>query len=136
MSSTRPLFAVPPALLLAAIVPLLGCSQNAPQGPAGPVSGGSEGASTEHDEEHDHAAGVEHEHAHADDASVERAIEITTQMLEAYRRAKSYADHATYVEEAVYRGEGVAHQIPYYEMTVALERPNRLRLTLAESVAD
>ncbi len=69
-------------------------------------------------------------------ASRDRAIKITEQMLAVYRQAESYADRATYIEESVYRGEGVTHELPYYQMTVALVRPNRLRLTFSEAVAD
>ncbi len=57
-------------------------------------------------------------------------------MLDVYRHARSYTDHAAYVEESVLRGEGVAHELPYYEISVALERPNRLRLEFAEALAD
>jgi outer membrane lipoprotein-sorting protein len=134
MSFTRPFPAVSTIVLLAAIA-AAGCSGNAPKPPARDAAAGQSAADDQSLEHvHDHAG--ETEHSHDADQTVDRAIAITTQMLEAYRQAKSYADHATYVEEAVYRGEGVAHQIPYYEMTVALERPNRLRVTLAEAVAD
>ena len=68
--------------------------------------------------------------------SRERAIEITSRMLDAYRKAKSYADHATYIEQSVLRGEGISHELPYYEMSLAFERPNRLRLTFHEALAD
>jgi outer membrane lipoprotein-sorting protein len=68
--------------------------------------------------------------------SLERAVAVTTRMLEKYRVAKSYADHAAYVEESVERGVGVAHEYPYYEIVLAFERPNRLRLSLTESVAN
>jgi outer membrane lipoprotein-sorting protein len=67
-------------------------------------------------------------------ASMARAVEITSRMLQAYREADSYSDHATYVEESVLRGEGVAHELPYYQMSLALDRPNRLRLTFAEAL--
>jgi outer membrane lipoprotein-sorting protein len=69
------------------------------------------------------------------EASLVRAVEITGKMLAAYREAGSYTDHATYVEESVLRGEGVAHEIPYYQMSLAFDRPNRLRLTFEEAVA-
>jgi outer membrane lipoprotein-sorting protein len=108
-------------LLIAALLPpalsvqLAGCNQSAAPSAANPTAAGES----------------------ADDhASLERAVEITTKMLEAYRHAHSYTDHATYVEESVYRGEGVAHELPYYEMTVALHRPNMLRLTFGEAVPD
>lgn len=64
--------------------------------------------------------------------AVEKAAE---RMLGVYRNAKTYADHATYVEQSVYRGEGVEHELPYYQMTLALERPNKLRLTCEEAIA-
>src|SRR5262249_37878615 len=62
-------------------------------------------------------------------ASEARAVEVTEHMLQTYRKAKSYTDHATYVEESVLRGEGISHELPYYEITVAFVRPNKLRLT-------
>jgi hypothetical protein len=68
--------------------------------------------------------------------STRRAVEITTRMLEVYRRAHAYADHATYVEESVLRGEGVAQEIPYYEISLAFQRPNQMRLRFAEAIAD
>ncbi len=74
-----------------------------------------------------------HEHA-APAESRERAIAVTARMLEQYRKANSYTDHATYIEESVLRGEGVAHELPYYEISLALERPNRLRLEFSEAV--
>jgi hypothetical protein len=120
------------ALLVAAAS--WGCSKPASTSADAKDPPGETGQREADGKDHEHAD--EHDHAHEADQSVERAIEITTRMLTAYRGAKSYADHGAYVEEAVYRGEGVAHQIPYYEMSVALERPNRLRVTLAESVAD
>jgi thiol-disulfide isomerase/thioredoxin/outer membrane lipoprotein-sorting protein len=63
-----------------------------------------------------------------------RGEEITEKMLAAYRAAGSYADHATYVQQSVYRGEGVAREQPFFYMTLAFERPNRLRLSFQEAV--
>src|SRR5688572_22685433 len=39
------------------------------------------------------------------DAAVQ-GEQIAEKMLAAYRNAKSYTDHATYVQHSVYRGEG------------------------------
>jgi thiol-disulfide isomerase/thioredoxin/outer membrane lipoprotein-sorting protein len=64
----------------------------------------------------------------------ERGEEITSKMLAAYRAAGSYADHATYVQQSVYRGEGVEREQPFFHMTLAFERPNRLRLSFQEAV--
>ncbi len=59
---------------------------------------------------------------------------IAEKMLAAYRNAKSYTDHATYVQHSVYRGEGVERELPFFHMSVAFERPNRLRLRFEEAV--
>jgi outer membrane lipoprotein-sorting protein len=128
-------------LAVAAAVPMaLGCSGSAP-------TATSSNSSSHEGHDHDHAghdhAGHDHEsepvdpeaEARAAEESLEQAMAITARMLAKYRGAKSYADHAAYVEEAVYRGEGVPHETPYYEIVVAYERPNRLRLSLSESVA-
>jgi hypothetical protein len=69
------------------------------------------------------------------EASLARAVEITGRMLAVYRNADSYTDHATYVEESVLRGEGIAREVPYYQTSLAFDRPNRLRVTFAEAVA-
>lgn len=63
-----------------------------------------------------------------------RAQELTGLMLEKYRESSSYTDHATYVEQAVYRGEGIEHELPFYQMSLAYQRPNKLRLTLEEAL--
>lgn len=69
------------------------------------------------------------------EASLARAVEITERMLAVYRNADSYTDHATYVEESVLRGEGIAREVPYYQTSLAFDRPNRLRVTFEEAVA-
>ena len=81
----------------------------------------------------DHA---DHEHDHAQaEKSLKRAVEITARMLEVYRKARSYTDQATYIEESVLRGEGVAHQIPYYQLSLAFKRPNLIRIDFSEALA-
>ncbi|HMO87326.1 MAG TPA: hypothetical protein PKC18_20645, partial [Lacipirellulaceae bacterium] len=70
------------------------------------------------------------------DGSRQQAIEIAERMLARYREAQSYSDSAAYVEESVLRGEGVARELPYYQMTLAFVRPNRVRLSLSEALAD
>jgi outer membrane lipoprotein-sorting protein len=67
-------------------------------------------------------------------AAAAQAEGVSEKMLAVYRGAKSYADHAAYVEQAVYRGEGVEHELPFYQMSLALERPNKLRLTFEEAI--
>jgi outer membrane lipoprotein-sorting protein len=77
----------------------------------------------------------DHVHEQAVSAeSRERAVAATARMLEQYRKAESYTDHATYIEESVLRGEGVAHELPYYEISLALTRPNLIRLEFSEAV--
>jgi hypothetical protein len=141
-------------LAVAAAAPFaLGCSGSAP-----PSTSSSSPSHAGHD--HDHAghdhAGHDHEsepvdpeaEARAAEESLAQAMAITDRMLAKYRSAKSYADNASYVEELVYRGEGVAREMPYYEIVVAFERtpqqspeeaatanPSRLRLSLSESMA-
>lgn len=66
--------------------------------------------------------------------AADEASQITDRMLRRYREAKSYADHATYVEQAVYRGEGVERELPFYQTSLALQRPNKLRLTFEEAL--
>ncbi|MCC6493296.1 MAG: TlpA family protein disulfide reductase [Pirellulales bacterium] len=55
-------------------------------------------------------------------------------MLTAYRKAGSYADRATYVQHSVHRAEGVERDLPFCYMSLAFERPNRLRLAFEEAV--
>jgi cytochrome oxidase Cu insertion factor (SCO1/SenC/PrrC family)/outer membrane lipoprotein-sorting protein len=55
-------------------------------------------------------------------------------MLNAYRQADSYSDHATYVQQSVYRGEGIERELPFFHMSLAFDRPNRLRLSFQEAV--
>jgi outer membrane lipoprotein-sorting protein len=72
----------------------------------------------------------------ADDAaSRARAVETTERMLKKYRQARFYADNATYVEQSVLRGDGVEHELPFFHMSLAYQRPNRMRLTLEEAIA-
>jgi outer membrane lipoprotein-sorting protein len=89
---------------------------------------GCGGAASDHaDHEHDHAAA---------EKSLEQAVEITARMLEVYRKAKAYTDQAAYVEESVLRGEGVAHQVPYYQLSIAFKRPNFVRIDFSEALAE
>jgi outer membrane lipoprotein-sorting protein len=91
------------------------------------ILGCSNAASDHADADHDHAAA---------ERSLKRAVEITARMLEVYRKARSYTDQATYVEESVLRGEGVAHQIPYYQLSLAFKRPNFVRIDFSEALAE
>ncbi|MCA9259923.1 MAG: hypothetical protein KDA61_12015 [Planctomycetales bacterium] len=71
-----------------------------------------------------------------DDAESEaKANEVANEMLDAYRRATSYADNATYVQYFVLRGEGVRRQMPFFQMALAFKRPNLLRLRFEEAVS-
>jgi thiol-disulfide isomerase/thioredoxin/outer membrane lipoprotein-sorting protein len=65
-----------------------------------------------------------------------RGQEIAEKMLAAYRQARSYADHATYTQHSVRLGEGIERDQPFFDMALAFERPNRLRLSFEESVED
>ena len=60
---------------------------------------------------------------------------IAAKMLAAYRNARSYADHASYVQQAAFRGEGVERELPFFQMSLALVRPNKLRLSFEETIA-
>jgi outer membrane lipoprotein-sorting protein len=60
--------------------------------------------------------------------------QIAEKMLAAYREADRYADHATYVQHSVLRGEGVERDLPFFQMSLAFDRPNRLRLSFEEAV--
>ncbi|RIK88614.1 MAG: hypothetical protein DCC67_00290 [Planctomycetota bacterium] len=62
------------------------------------------------------------------------AEQIADRMLAAYRNARSYTDRATYVQHSVHRAEGVERELPFFDMSLAFERPNRLRLGFQEAV--
>ena len=68
-----------------------------------------------------------------DDAEA-RGAEIADRMLAAYRDARSYTDHATYVQSSSFRGEGVERELPFFEMSLAYRRPNFLRLRFDEAI--
>jgi len=70
-----------------------------------------------------------------DATAARRGEEICDRMLALYRAAKSYADRAEYVEQSAVRGEGVERETPFFQMSLAYERPNRLRLEFDEAVA-
>jgi hypothetical protein len=69
------------------------------------------------------------------DTTDERAAEICEKLLANYRDASSYADNASYLQFYVLRGEGVERELPFFQMSLAFERPNRLRLRFEEAVA-
>lgn len=62
------------------------------------------------------------------------AEQIAEKMLARYREASSYFDHAEYVQRSVLRSEGVERELPFFQMSVAFKRPNRLRLRFEEAV--
>ncbi|MBX3424972.1 MAG: redoxin domain-containing protein [Pirellulales bacterium] len=64
------------------------------------------------------------------------ADEVAERLFARYNRAQSYADSASYVQHYVVRGEGVERERPFFELALALARPNRLRLTLKESISE
>ena len=69
-----------------------------------------------------------------DDPAEVRGAEIADQMLDAYRDARSYTDHATYVQSYSYRGEGVERELPFFEMSLAYQQPNFIRLRFDEAL--
>src|SRR5829696_7862220 len=69
-----------------------------------------------------------------DSEALAQGEEIAEKMLAAYRQADSYTDHAMYVQHSVYRGEGVERELPFFHMSIAFDRPNRLRLSFEEAI--
>lgn len=55
------------------------------------------------------------------------APEVLQQMVTAYRQADRYADRANYILERVQRAEGVKRETLLFELSLALERPNKIR---------
>ncbi len=60
------------------------------------------------------------------------ATELVEKMRSTYLQAKSYTDNASYVRRAVLRGEGVERETAFFQMSVAFERPNKLRFRFHE----
>ncbi len=69
-----------------------------------------------------------------DDPAEVRGAEIADKMLAAYRDARSYTDSATYVQSYSYRGEGVERELPFFEMSLAYQQPNFIRLRFDEAL--
>ena len=69
-----------------------------------------------------------------EDPAEVRGAEIADKMLAAYRDARSYTDHATYVQSYSYRGEGVERELPFFEMSLAYQQPNFIRLRFDEAL--
>jgi thiol-disulfide isomerase/thioredoxin len=83
------------------------------------------------------AAGCQRAPSSASTAKVDnRGEEIAEKMLAAYRQAPSYSDRAVYVQQATLRSDGVERLQPFFHMSLAFERPNRLRLKFQEAVED
>jgi len=61
------------------------------------------------------------------------AAELVEKMYGTYRQAKSYTDNASYVRQAVLRGEGVERETTFFQMSLAFERPNKLRFRFHEA---
>ncbi|WP_168206744.1 thioredoxin-like domain-containing protein [Lacipirellula limnantheis] len=72
--------------------------------------------------------------AAGEDAAEIAGAEITDKMFAAYRDARSYTDHATYVQSYSYRGEGVERELPFFEMSLAYQQPNFIRLRFDEAL--
>ncbi len=60
-------------------------------------------------------------------ATGQTASEVLQQMVAAYRQTDRYSDHANYVLEVVRRAEGVKRQDILFDLSLALERPNKIR---------
>jgi thiol-disulfide isomerase/thioredoxin/outer membrane lipoprotein-sorting protein len=69
-----------------------------------------------------------------EDPAEVRGAEIADKMLAAYRDARSYTDSATYVQSYSYRGEGVERELPFFEMSLAYQQPNFIRLRFDEAL--
>jgi thiol-disulfide isomerase/thioredoxin len=74
------------------------------------------------------------ENPSGDGDAAARGAEIADRMLDVYRQARSYTDHATYVQSFSYRGDGVQRELPFFEMSLAYEQPNLLRLRFDEAL--
>ncbi|NOY29944.1 MAG: redoxin domain-containing protein [Planctomycetes bacterium] len=61
------------------------------------------------------------------------AAELVEKMRSTYLQAKSYTDNASYVRRAVLRGEGVERETTFFQMSLAFERPNKLRFRFHEA---
>jgi len=61
------------------------------------------------------------------------AAELLEKMRATYFEAKTYTDNASYVRSAVLRSEGVARETAFFQMSVAFERPNKLRFRFHEA---
>ena len=68
----------------------------------------------------------------ADEISAEQIIE---KMRAVYAAVDMFTGTAEVTEETVRRGEGVQRELPYYSMSVAYERPNRINFSFKESLA-
>jgi len=61
------------------------------------------------------------------------ANELLEKMRSVYFKAKSYSDKASYVRSAVLRNEGVERKTSFFDMSLAFERPNKLRFKFHEA---
>jgi len=61
------------------------------------------------------------------------AAELLEKMRATYFEAKTYADNASYVRSAVLRSEGVERETSFFQMSVAFERPNKIRFKFHEA---
>lgn len=58
------------------------------------------------------------------------AEQVLSKMLQTYRGAKTYADQATYSRRRVKKSEGVPREQVIHEMSLALEKPNKIRFKM------
>lgn len=62
------------------------------------------------------------------------AEQVLEKMRSVYREAESYTDNAVYMRRSVLRSEGVERELPFYQLSVAYERPNKLRFRFQEGI--
>ncbi len=63
------------------------------------------------------------------------ASEVWAKTRAVYREAQSYTDNSTIVEYSVARARGVANRLPYHQLALAFERPDKIYLAYADAVA-
>lgn len=56
--------------------------------------------------------------------------EVLSKTLQTYREAKTYADQATYSRRRVKESEGVSREEVNHEMSLAVEKPNKIRFRM------
>ncbi len=64
------------------------------------------------------------------------ATELLEKMQAVYRGAKSYTANSRYVRSIVLREDGIERETPFFQMSLAYERPNRIRFRFQEASAN